>query len=586
MALLVFPAILSAATINAANCTASAVNAAIASASAGDTVAIPTCTSTSWTTQVDVNKAIILQGNTSCTGAGQTLSCTDNTIISAGVDGALTITASNARVTGLTINGGTGLSSVVIPTGLTGWRMDHIHIGAATSIRGIYIYGGSGLIDHVYVETRNGGIDVEGTNAADGAYPGNYNWAHALSLGSSDAVYIEDCYFHWTSQTDGGYDLYNGAKVVFRFNYLDAATIGSHGLDSSAGRSTLLEEIYKNTSVAQSFDHFTFWNSRGGVEMIWGNTTTTWGLFADLREYRSDNGYGWGNGNTCTSNTNYIDGNTGHGYPCRDQVGRGPETDAANDWPTKTTTAVYSEALFGSYFWSNTLGGSAPVYASDGSGNISVSNATNDAMPNNASTYHILPNRDFYNETASFNGTVGVGSGTLASRPSTCTTGVAYWATDQGSWNNSGSGGQGQLYKCTATDTWSLYYTPYTYPHPLQATATAPTVTTTTATSITSTSASSGGNVTADGDASVTARGVCYGASTNPTTPCTSDGTGTGTFTSSLTPLSPSTTYHYRAFATNSVGTSYGSDLTFSTLAAVSGSAVAKSVLAGPSAIK
>jgi hypothetical protein len=44
---------------------------------------------------------------------------------------------------------------------------------------------------------------------------------------------------------------------------------------------------------------------------------------------------------------------------------------------------------------------------------------------------------------------------------------VGYWATDQGSWNQSGSGGQGVLYTCTATNVWALTYTPYTYPHPL-----------------------------------------------------------------------------------------------------------------------
>jgi hypothetical protein len=96
----------------------------------------------------------------------------------------------------------------------------------------------------------------------------------------------------------------------------------------------------------------------------------------------------------------------------------------------------------------------------------------------------------------------------------------------------------------------------------------APTVTTTAASSITTTTATAGGNVTSDGGASITARGTCYATTSNPTTPCTSDGTGTGSFASSLTGLTASTTYHIRAFATNSVGTSYGSDMTFTTAGA------------------
>jgi hypothetical protein len=92
----------------------------------------------------------------------------------------------------------------------------------------------------------------------------------------------------------------------------------------------------------------------------------------------------------------------------------------------------------------------------------------------------------------------------------------------------------------------------------------APTVTTTTATSITATGAIAGGTVTATGGASVTSEGTCYGTSPNPTTPCTSDGTATP-FTSTLSSLTPNTTYFYRAFATNSAGTSYGADLSFST---------------------
>ncbi len=78
------------------------------------------------------------------------------------------------------------------------------------------------------------------------------------------------------------------------------------------------------------------------------------------------------------------------------------------------------------------------------------------------------------NSTTPFNGTTGTGWGTRANRPTTCTfnsmtgVGVAYWSTDQGSWNTSGSGGQGVLDKCTATNTWTnAVYVPYDYPNPL-----------------------------------------------------------------------------------------------------------------------
>ena len=95
----------------------------------------------------------------------------------------------------------------------------------------------------------------------------------------------------------------------------------------------------------------------------------------------------------------------------------------------------------------------------------------------------------------------------------------------------------------------------------------APTVSTTAATSITANSAVCGGNVTSDGGANVTARGVCYGTSQNPTISGnhTSDGNGTGQFTSTLTGLTENTTYYIRAYATNSEGTSYGEQKAFTT---------------------
>lgn len=98
-----------------------------------------------------------------------------------------------------------------------------------------------------------------------------------------------------------------------------------------------------------------------------------------------------------------------------------------------------------------------------------------------------------------------------------------------------------------------------------------PTVTTDSPTAIAATTATGGGNVTAQGGASVTARGVCWSTSTNPTIALstkTSNGTGTGAYTSSITGLSGGTLYYVRAYATNSVGTSYGSQVSFTTLSA------------------
>jgi uncharacterized protein (TIGR02145 family) len=97
------------------------------------------------------------------------------------------------------------------------------------------------------------------------------------------------------------------------------------------------------------------------------------------------------------------------------------------------------------------------------------------------------------------------------------------------------------------------------------------TVTTTAVTSPTSTTAVSGGNITNDGGAPITARGVCWGPAANPlaTGLHTTDGTGTGTFTSNITGLTPGTTYHVRAYATNSFGTAYGADLQFNSVAVV-----------------
>ena len=96
----------------------------------------------------------------------------------------------------------------------------------------------------------------------------------------------------------------------------------------------------------------------------------------------------------------------------------------------------------------------------------------------------------------------------------------------------------------------------------------APTVTTTSVTSITGTTATSGGNVTSDGNSPVTDRGICWSTSQNPTVSDshTHDSSGTGVFTSSLISLTKGTLYYVRAYAINAIGTSYGSQQSFTSL--------------------
>ena len=95
-----------------------------------------------------------------------------------------------------------------------------------------------------------------------------------------------------------------------------------------------------------------------------------------------------------------------------------------------------------------------------------------------------------------------------------------------------------------------------------------PRVTTTEVYGITNNSAIVGGNVTYDGGYTVTTRGVCWSA-TNPVPTVASNhticGAGLGSFTITITGLSPNTHYYVRAYATNSIGTGYGETVSFTT---------------------
>ena len=102
--------------------------------------------------------------------------------------------------------------------------------------------------------------------------------------------------------------------------------------------------------------------------------------------------------------------------------------------------------------------------------------------------------------------------------------------------------------------------------------ATKPTVTTNSVSNITFESATCGGNVTDGGGANVTARGVCWSTSQNPSINDnkTIDGNGIGGYVSNITGLNKSTTYYVRAYAINNEGTSYGEEKSFTTCDIVS----------------
>jgi hypothetical protein len=140
--------------------------------------------------------------------------------------------------------------------------------------------------------------------------------------------------------------------------------------------------------------------------------------------------------------------------------------------------------------------------------------------------------------------------------PGTLTGDMQYW--DGTKWTSVSGGIAGQFLTMGAggNPEWSGNISGY------------PTLSTQAASVIGTTTATSGGNITNDGGSAITARGVCWDTSPDPTISLptkTSDGTGSGVFSSSLTGLSSGTTYYIRSYATNGVGTVYGNQLVFTT---------------------
>jgi hypothetical protein len=302
-------------------------------------------------------------------------------------------------------------------------------------------------------------------------------------LGSTKNFFFED---NVLTSTTGGLagclDAFGtAAGWVWRFNTITNCRLTTHGVAHSYGPSNV--EYYGNTltynaSASLPDGYRSIHHQGSGTFGFWGNrfTTTSTALsgnaIAILHYFAFQP-----NGAPSCDGTKSIDGNrsptfTYRGYPCFHQPGRDMDR------------LLYPG--FGFLNIDGNTGANVDIIINGGGGGAATPDYTNE---------HLKENRDFYNAvsasaqtspTSPFNGTTGMGYGTLANRPTTCTTtteaadagrgGVLYWATDQGNWNTSTSnprgvqqnGADGVLYMCTATNTWSVYYTPYTYPHPLQ----------------------------------------------------------------------------------------------------------------------
>jgi hypothetical protein len=177
-----------------------------------------------------------------------------------------------------------------------------------------------------------------------------------------------------------------------------------------------------------------------------------------------------------------IASNTSNSISCREDL-YGPTFNAGDSYQILRAKLVLDQpGRSGGTYLSGTSGPNGgptsaiwPSQTLDPIYELGDTHSGNFGSPVSITTASLLANRDVYYEvsttantspTSPFNGTTGTGFGTLANRPTTCTAGVAYWATDQGNWNQAG-GENGEMYTCTATNTWTMTYEPYVYPHPL-----------------------------------------------------------------------------------------------------------------------
>lgn len=500
--------------LTAATCSQADVQACFSAATSTTTqINIPACsTGTAWTSQIgftapsgSASLSIIGAGSLTTTGGGDQTVIEDNDTTDTNSLLIVTTASSSSylRIAGITFESGTGTQKsngiVNISGDSQSVRIDHDHFNLTTGSGfdgdALRFDGWNyGVVDHAIFDGLNSGQNAitfwepsygGGSNAyGDGA------WNAATSFGGSNFIFVENSTFNNILTAN---DCVQGGRYVMRFDTFNATAVQTHPTGSQGrGRGCRALEIYKNSFVqSNSTPIFNAFFMSSGSALVWGNSAPTgYETFISLHSMRRDNSTytqtatpnGWGYCGTSFDGTGSAwDQNTSttNGYACLDQPGRGQGDLLEGAFPTAcdstTGCSTYngswsSEALQPIYEWLDAWA-AVPGYPYS-----LIDNYNSDVLVQNRD-YYISSDAGSGTDCAGFTGATGVGCGPLASAPGTCAQGVGYWATDQGNWNQSGSGGQGELYICNSSNQFVESYEPYTYPHPLDTTGgtTAPT---------------------------------------------------------------------------------------------------------------
>jgi hypothetical protein len=403
----------------AASCSYADVSTAAASASPGDDVMIPNC-SAIWDNQLYLTKGINLIG----AGIGKT------NIVSA-FNGAYLVSYAPVdysanwpmRISGISFDlnyksGGLILNySDSDPTIQNKIRIDHNEFKNST--------------DSEIVLMINGYRGVADNNIFTGtAYPIRFasgpsqmwwnKWQGIVYGGRDNNFYFEDNVFQIQEIL---VDCQFGNRYAFRYNTITTMTPdGSYPLMDMHGNQGHLwacfgGEIYGNDIYVQGSGGQIL-DQRGGKAVVYYNKINGDNIGIKMREEYCDN--------------------------------------------LNRTTNSQPQHVSDSYNWANWKTSS----------NELVTAYENDNL---CGSYKIKENVDWWSQKTNFDGSTGVGCGTLDGRPSTCTPGVGYWATNQSCSDLSGMVGakpatpiSGTLFKCIAPNKWADYYSPLQYPHPLR----------------------------------------------------------------------------------------------------------------------